>query len=118
MSVNRGFQKRPDGGYSVLFGASAATADDLGQRYMQGTRCTSLVIKDDVIYHALKFSVDSFEDCPVAPDPAAFEEDGAALDLDALGADSAGVLRRPEGRDRWARPTSSSTRALNARFLR
>jgi hypothetical protein len=52
-------------------------------------------IKDDVIYHAMKFSVDSFEDCPAAPDPAAFENDGAGLDLDALGADLAGVLRRP-----------------------
>jgi len=31
MSVNRGYQKRPDGGYSVLFGSSAATTDDIGQ---------------------------------------------------------------------------------------
>jgi hypothetical protein len=45
MSVNRGSQKRPGGGYSVLFGTSAATAEDIGQRYMEGTRCTSLVIK-------------------------------------------------------------------------
>ena len=45
---------------------------------MRGTQCVTLVIGDDANYYTLKFGVDSFEDCPVAPTPADFEADGGA----------------------------------------
>jgi hypothetical protein len=101
ISVNRGCEARPDGTYAIIFGASAATADDWGQRDLKNTRCMSIAFKDDVGYWLLKSGADSFDGCPVPPVPADFQGDGSggSLDLDALRADSAGVLRRLGGED-------------------
>jgi len=45
LGVNRGFEKRPDGSYVILYGAVAATPDEWGQRYLNGTRCLALAFQ-------------------------------------------------------------------------
>ena len=56
-------------------------------------------VQDNVLYTLEKAGVDSFNDCPDAPNPQDFEDDddGASLDLAALKADYASMLTRPQG---------------------
>jgi hypothetical protein len=60
-------------------------------------------IQDDVLYTLEKAGVDSFNDCPDAPNPQDFkDEDGASLDLAARKADYASMLTRPQGMEaKW-----------------
>jgi hypothetical protein len=92
IQVNHGMNKRPDGSYELYMSNSAATNPAL---VTPKRRCMSLVIKDDVVYALGKNSGNS--GCPATPKSADVADDGANMDLAALKADYAFVLRRPEG---------------------
>jgi hypothetical protein len=44
-AVNRGCEKRPDGSYVILYGASAATADEWGRRYLKDVSCGAIAFE-------------------------------------------------------------------------
>jgi hypothetical protein len=86
-----------DGGYRVKGKNVAATSADDWMPVNGDVGCVSLAFdeKKETMYACAKDSgVEDYDDCPPVPSPGEFENDGAGIDLEAIGADRAVILKR------------------------
>ena len=85
-------------GTAAVYLSTRATNDDPFAAFLASDRCLSVALADrdgvETAHVLVKANVTSLDDCPSAV-PSDFDDDGAALDLEALGADGAVLARRP-----------------------
>ena len=90
-------------GTAAVYLSTRATNDDPFAAFLASDRCLSVALADrdgvETAHVLVKANVTSLDDCPSPPVPSDFDDDGAALDLEALGADGA-VLAPPGCRPR------------------
>lgn len=86
-------------GTAAVYLSTRATNDDPFAAFLASDRCLSVALAErdgvETAHVLVKANVTSLDDCPPPPVPSNFDDDGAALDLETLGADGAVLARRP-----------------------
>ena len=86
-------------GTAAVYLSTRATTDDPFAAVFASDRCLSVSLADrdgeETAHVLVKANATSLDDCPSPPVPSDFDDDGAALDLQTLGADGAVLARRP-----------------------